>query len=138
MVSDNKLFRLLIKIAMYCLLLVNGFSLLIPVSVRATGRPTTSNQVFSEACRHDPGSAICQNQQPLKMETLIKKGLNLLMWFGGVIAVIMIIYAGYLFVRWSNEPNKVTMAKNIIFYVIVGLIVMIAANAIVAFVIRSV
>lgn len=112
--------------------LIGGLSL---IAIPALASGSGQNNVFQDPCRHDPGSPICQNQNPTKMEDLVKSGLNILMWAGGIITVIMIVYAGYLFVRSSGDPNKVSTAKNIILYAVIGLIVIMAANAIVAFVI---
>jgi hypothetical protein len=60
---------------------------------------------------------------------------NILAWAGGVIAVIMIIFAGFTYVTSSGDDSKVKSAKNIILYAVVGLIVIVVSRIIVAFVI---
>lgn len=60
---------------------------------------------------------------------------NVLAWFGGAIAVIMIIYAGFVYVTSSGDDGKVKSAKNIILYSVVGLVVIVVSRIIVAFVI---
>lgn len=128
----NKIYRL---ITISLLAIVGCLGLISPVLANSGN---SNNNVFGDPCHHDPGSPICRNQNPVKMEILVKNGLNLLMWIAGILAVVMIIYAGYLFVRSSNDSSKITSAKNIILYAVIGLIVIAAANAIVAFVIKTV
>lgn len=132
--------RLILGLVVVGMLVFSGLSFNIPVS--ASGSTSNSgdkgNKIFQDPCRHSPNSAICQNQNPVKMEDLVKKGLNILTWVAGILAIIMIIYAGYLLVRSANDTNKITTAKNIILYSVVGLIVVVAANAIVSFVIKMI
>ena len=133
--------RLILVLVAVGMLIVGSLNFNIPVS--ASGSTSNSSdkgdKIFQDPCRHNPNSAICQNQNPVKMENLVKKGLNILTWAAGILAVIMIIYAGYLLVRWGgSDANKVTTAKNIILYSVVGLIVVVAANAIVSFVIKMI
>lgn len=60
---------------------------------------------------------------------------NILAWIGGVIAVVMLIYAGFVYVTSSGDDGKIKSAKNIILYSIVGLVVIVVSRIIVAFVI---
>lgn len=132
--------RLISALIVVGMLIFGGLNFNTPVS--ASGSTSNSgdkgNKIFQDPCRHSPNSAICQNQNPVKMEDLVKKGLNILTWVAGILAIIMIIYAGYLLVRSANDTNKITTAKNIILYSVVGLIVVVAANAIVSFVIKMI
>jgi len=52
----------------------------------------------------------------------------------GLIAVIFIVRAGMKYTTAAGDPSKVTEAKNIIIYSVVGLIVSIAAFGIVNFI----
>lgn len=60
--------------------------------------------------------------------------INFLLFFVGVVSVIMIIYGGIQYTTSAGDSGKVTSAKNTILYAIVGLIVSILAYAIVNFV----
>ncbi len=54
-----------------------------------------------------------------------------LLWFVSIVAVIYIIYAGFqILIGWGDE-EKVKKSKNIILYVIVGIVIMWLAYAIV-------
>ena len=61
--------------------------------------------------------------------------LNTAYLWGGIIAVIVIIIAGYVFVTSAGDAAGVKRAKNAIFYSAVGLIVIIMAFTITNFVI---
>jgi hypothetical protein len=132
--------RLISALIVVGMLIFGGLNFNTPVSASGSTSDSSNkgNKIFQDPCRHNPNSVICQNQNPVKMEDLVKKGLNILTWMAGILAVIMIIYAGFLFVQSAGDTNKVTTAKNIILYSVVGLIVVVVANAIVSFVIKMI
>ena len=68
---------------------------------------------------------------------IVSKVINFLLFFVGVISVIMIIYGGIQYTTSAGDSGKVTNAKNTILYAIVGLIVSILAYAIVNFVVKT-
>ena len=62
---------------------------------------------------------------------------NVLYWIyamGGIIAVAVIVYAGIKYVASQGEPTKTKQASQIIAYALIGLIVVLLAGAITAFV----
>ena len=132
--------RLISALIVVGMLIFGGLNFNTPVSASGSTSDSSNkgDKIFQDPCRHSPNSAICQNQNPVKMEDLVKKGLNILTWVAGILAIIMIIYAGYLLVRSANDTNKITTAKNIILYSVVVLIVVVAANAIVSFVVKMI
>lgn len=68
---------------------------------------------------------------PFKQDTI--KGLietivnNILMPIGGVVAVVMIMYAGFLFVTARGEPAKITKAKDALLYAVIGAAILLGA-----------
>ena len=64
--------------------------------------------------------------------------INILSSVIGVIAVLMIIVAGFRFVASSGDSNKVGAAKNTIVYALIGLAIVVLAQVIVHFVITEV
>ncbi len=68
-------------------------------------------------------------------EELLRNGLNLTYFIGGVIAVIVIVISGINYVISSGDAAKITKAKNMLTYSIVGLIIVVTAFAITNFVI---
>lgn len=62
---------------------------------------------------------------------------NVLYWVyaaAGIIAVAVLVYAGIKYLMSQGEPAKVKQASQIIAYAIIGLIVVLLAGAITAFV----
>ncbi len=68
-------------------------------------------------------------------DELLKNGLNLTYFLAGVIAVIVIIIAGIMYVSSSGDAGRVAKAKNLLLYSIVGLILVLVAFTITNFVI---
>jgi len=63
--------------------------------------------------------------------SVIKWALGLL----GLVAVIMIVYGGYTWMTAAGNEEKVTKAKNILKYAVIGLIIILLSWAIVTFII---
>ena len=62
---------------------------------------------------------------------------NVLYWIyaaGGVICVAVLVYAGIKFLMSQGEPAKTKQASQIIAYAVIGLIVILLAGAITAFI----
>lgn len=60
--------------------------------------------------------------------------LNTFYFFAGVIAVILIVYAGFLFVTSAGDSGKVAKAKNTITAAVIGLVIIMLAFVITRFV----
>lgn len=68
---------------------------------------------------------------------ILADALNLVYFSAGMVAIIVIVIAGYTFATSVYDPVKITQAKNTILYAVVGLIAVIAAFFITQFVIRA-
>ena len=68
-------------------------------------------------------------------EQLLQNGLNMAYFIAGVLAVVMIIWGGVTYTISSGDSGKVTKAKNILTYSIVGLVIVLVAFTITNFVI---
>lgn len=68
---------------------------------------------------------------------LLTAGTNLFLFAMGILAVIVIIIAGYIFVTNGDKPASVTKARNAILFAVIGLVVVIVAKAIVTFITGS-
>lgn len=64
--------------------------------------------------------------------------INMLSFIGGVIAVIMIIVAGFKFMTAQGDSGSIASARNTLLYAIVGLVIIAMAQVIVQFVIKKV
>jgi hypothetical protein len=63
--------------------------------------------------------------------------LNLTYYAAGAIAVIVIIASGIFYVISSGDPGRITKAKNLLLYSVIGLIIVMSAFVITNFVIGS-
>lgn len=120
---------------MAVILLVGGILFITsPVyTARAEGYDSTS-----DVCRYNPNADICKKTTVSEPKELIKRVINTIMFILGLIVVVMVIYGGGKYVMSAGDANKVASAKNTILYAIVGLIVAIAAFAIVRFVVDNI
>lgn len=66
----------------------------------------------------------------LTFEKLIENIINFIFWVAIAIVPIIIIIAAYLFLTSGGNPKKVSSAKRIIFYTIIGLIILFLAKGI--------
>lgn len=66
---------------------------------------------------------------------LLNNGLNIAYYAIGVIAVVMIIIAGFTMVTSAGDADAIKKAKNTILYSVIGLIIVILAFTITHFVI---
>ena len=73
-----------------------------------------------------------------QFSSVITSLINLLLIVIGLVAVVVIIIAGFNFITSGGDTNKVTAAKNTILYAVIGLIIVVFAEAIVHFVIGTV
>lgn len=77
------------------------------------------------------------NASPGTLEQTAISITNVLLFFVGSIAVIMIVLGGLRYVVSNGDPRAVVAAKNTIMYAIVGIVVAIVAFALVNFVVGS-
>jgi hypothetical protein len=73
----------------------------------------------------------------LSPEQLLQNGLNLFYYIAGIVAVLVIIISGINYTTSLGDSGRVTKAKNMIFYAVVGLVVVFAAYAITNFVVMA-
>lgn len=65
-------------------------------------------------------------------ESLVSSVIDFIFWVAMAIAPIMIIVAAFYFLTSAGDPEKVRTAKRIIFWTIVGLIIVLSGRGIVA------
>ncbi len=68
-------------------------------------------------------------------DSILTNALNIFYSISGSVAVIVIVFAGIMYVASAGDAGRITRAKNMILYAVVGLIVILAAFAITNFVI---
>lgn len=138
---------LLISILAVSVLIFGGSTVLAEDSSTSTsGQATTSS-----SGTYDPTKAACDSlngasnpvcaasaEDPVTgTNGIITKIANIMAWFAGAIAVIIIMFAGFRLAKSSGDSSKVTQARETIIYALIGLVVVIAARFIVGFVISK-
>ena len=68
-----------------------------------------------------------QNAPTQSANDFLVAGLNLTYFVAGVVAVIVIIIAGIMFVTNGGDPESVKKARNMILYSVIGLVVILIA-----------
>jgi len=68
---------------------------------------------------------------------LIKNLINFLLGFLGIILVVIILYAGFLWMTAGGDEKKITLAKDMIKNAVIGLAIVLSAWSISYFVINS-
>jgi hypothetical protein len=74
------------------------------------------------------------NVPEINADELLRNGVNLAYYIAGIVAVIVIIIAGIMYATSLGDAGRVTRAKGMILYAVIGLGVLIAAFAITNFV----
>ena len=115
------------------------FSILLsPTAFAEDNKAKTGGAGTFNACKHvvSGNTAVCSGDS--KDATSIAKNIiSILLWVVGIASVIVIIYAGITFIISAGNPSKISQAKTMLTYAVVGLVVAILAYAIVNFVINA-
>lgn len=67
----------------------------------------------------------------LSLRQLVLKIINYFLGFLGLLAVVMVIYGGFLYVSSAGNEENVNKAKKILLYAVIGIVVIIASFALV-------
>ena len=112
------------------------FSLFIPATTLADG-------LFSHACT-DTGtseSAVCNSQSSTNPISgphgAILRVVRFIALIAGIAAVIVIIIGSIRFITSSGDSNSVSSAKQTILYALIGLVIIVIGQSIIAFVIKK-
>lgn len=102
-----------------------------------------SCNVLQDACQGNSNATLCRGAGSSENKIygrngIITKAINLLSIVIGVAAVIVIIIGGFKYILANGDSNSINSAKNTILYAIVGLIISILAQAIIAFVLNKI
>lgn len=73
-----------------------------------------------------------------KIKSTIRDIINIMLFLIGMIAVLMIVIAGFRFVTSNGDSNTVSSAKNTIIYAVIGIVVAVMAYAIVNFILDNI
>lgn len=104
--------------------------------------PAPAYAQFEDVCDGTTTDAsICNTtgRDPIAGEDgILKNVLLIFSYVVGVAAVIMVIIGGLKFITANGDPNSITSARNTVLYALLGVIIFLASQAIVRFVIGRV
>ena len=97
---------------------------------------TAMHNLFATTC----GGLQCDTGLPSISagNTQLQQILQIVLGIFGAVAVLMIVIAGLKFVTSAGNPQSAGKAKNTILYAVIGLIIIVASEAIVSFVLGKV
>lgn len=72
------------------------------------------------------------------LPTLIGNLINVVLGVMGIVFVVLIVYAGILYMQAGTDPKKADTAKKIIVNAVIGLVLVVAAYAISTFIINQI
>lgn len=100
----------------------------------STAAAISSNQ--SEVCDAIGSGKDCAQggHDTANVDSILKTVINIFSTLVGVVAVIMIIFAGFKYITSAGDSSKITSAKNTLIYALIGVIIVALAQFIVKFV----
>lgn len=122
------------------LIVMVAVGLALPLSVGSV----FAQNIFEEGCEGVSGSTLCEETPQTPGNPIFGPGgilsdvLQLVTILVGVASVIMIIVGGFQYITSAGDPSKVNSAKNTILYAVIGIVVVLFAQALVLFVIRRI
>ena len=117
-----------IKLFIASLFMLGGLAFLTPAP------EAVAINVFDRSCNKDSTSELCSGRAETA-DNMVEPIVSTLLFVVGVVAVVVIIIGGILYVTSTGDPGKTKRAKDTILYAVIGLVVAIMAYAIVAFVV---
>lgn len=129
----------LLKRATLYLALLMGFTsvmMLAPAQTYAAYDPL--NRACDQADAQD--SAACKVDNPRRNPVIdvVKRVTNIVATVAGIIAVIMVVFYGFQFVKSAGDPQAAKSARMGIIYSIVGLIVIALATPLIHFIMNNI
>ena len=123
-----------IKVFLATLVIVLGLVPAVPVGAAPV-------DVFHDACTTGGagGSSACSNNgsDPISGSNgILSKVTTIISILAGIASVILIIVSGFMYVTSNGDAGKLSTAKTTIIYAIVGLVIVVMAQAIVLFVLN--
>lgn len=98
--------------------------------------PTNTKEALQCGSSNTSGVPVSDNPESA-LQSVINDVVNYLSIAVGIIAVIMIVFAGYRYITSGGDASKVASAKTTLIYAIIGLIIVALAQIIVKFVINE-
>lgn len=118
-------------------------SIVAGLNILASAAPALALDPFAKIpCGAAAQSALCTDKSktgnPLTGSNgLLHKATQIVAVVTGSVAVIIIIVGGFMYITSGGDPQKVNNAKNAIVYAAIGLVIIVAAQFIITFVLSK-
>ena len=86
------------------------------------------------------GSVVCNTngKDPISgADGILRKVTNLIALLAGVVAVILIIISGFQFITSGGDASKVAGARSALIGAVIGIVIVVSAQAILVFVLKA-
>lgn len=130
-----KIMKKALRIRISTLALVGLLFCAVPLWFAAPVQALTANQ--QQVCEAIGSDKDCAKTEGTDINSTIATVLNLFSTLIGVVAVLMIMYAGFKYTTAAGDSSKIASAKNTLIYAVIGLIVAALAKVIVRFTIHQ-
>ena len=112
-----------------------GLGGMMPALASAASPPNATKQTVCQAL--DAGTDCSSDPNGVSLNSVIGTIVNIFSFVIGVVAVIMIIVAGYRYVVSGGDSSKVSTARSTITYALVGIVIAVMAQGLVRFVLNN-
>lgn len=85
----------------------------------------------------DTGETGFGTREPRSLPMTVGSIIQIIIGILGIFAVVLIIYAGFLWMSAAGNEQKVEKAKNILTQAVIGLVIILASYSIAGFVVKS-
>ncbi|MFA5022283.1 MAG: hypothetical protein WC508_04360 [Patescibacteria group bacterium] len=126
-----------IKITALILLALIGFLAVSPTLILAADNKTLGSEAQKDLTDQDSAFLETSGLGPVSMGRIVSYIIQALLSLLGLIFIILIIYAGLLWMTSAGKEEKVALAKKIIGASIIGLAIVFGAYAITIFVLNN-
>ena len=105
-----------------------------------TAQPVAAQANEQSICEGSGGTwsgGKCTSPDNRSVIGTIRQVVNILIFIVGAVSIIMVVVGGLRYVLSGGDQNSISSAKNTILYAIIGIVVAVAAYAIVNFVLQN-
>jgi hypothetical protein len=120
------------KITMFFMSLVIGLGVFVAVPQLASA--ATAKSTVCDGIGASSGADGCTDGSGKSINDILAMVINIFSWFVGVVAVIFAIVAGFKYITSGGDASAIKSAKDTLFYVIIGLVVVALSQVVVNFV----
>lgn len=129
------------KVAVFSVMMIGALA----GSMMFCGQVLAADDIIGEACQSAPDSTACKDRvgsadpSPLTgTNGVLYRASQIVAAVAGIVAVIMLIIAGFRYINSAGDAQKAGEAKKTIIGAIVGLIIIIAAQSIITLVVKEI